>query len=310
MAMARVDDVEYTVRLADEMVADDDQRGAVCLLQCGKPSTVAAELRQELTRLGRRVVPLLIKDREQAQSDDMLAKLTGASAVWVFSDDLLETYLSLFATQLAFELRSKAKAGLPVIGIGNGALSLGGLLLATRICGDAQYDLVSGLGWAPRVMVDSGVDRDEKDADIARSSVRALPGLLGVDLRQCGGIRVEGGRVESVGSEAILLIGGDSAENSSLQTLEIRPGQFTSIAPPPFAPFERGMLPPATLQALIEDVRPFKVSPDGLGQERSVEPNIKSTPDRDEHAKPGSGQPCPMCKQIHAAEPKLLKVAA
>jgi hypothetical protein len=239
----------------------------------------------------------------------MLAKLVGASAVWVFSDDLLETYLSLFATQLAFELRSAAKAGLPVIGIGNGALALGGLLLATRICGDAQYDLVSGLGWAPRLMVDSGVDRHEKDADIARSTVRALPGLLGVDLRQGGGVRVEGGRVESVGSEAILLIGGDSAENGAVQTLELRPGQAASIAPPPFAPFERGMLPPATVQALVEDVRPFKVSPDALELERSVEPKIKSMQDRDEHAEPGGGQPCPMCKQIHAAKPTL-QVAA
>jgi uroporphyrinogen-III synthase len=109
MAMARVDDVAYTVRLADEMLAEHEQRGAICLLQCGRPSTTAAELSQELTRLGRRVVPLLIKDREQAQSDAMLVKLAGASAVWVFADDMLETFLSLFATQLAFELRSKAK---------------------------------------------------------------------------------------------------------------------------------------------------------------------------------------------------------
>src|SRR5438552_8071086 len=184
MAMARVDDVEYTVRLADEMVAEHEQRGAVCLLQCGRPSSLAAELSQELTRLGRRVVPHIVTDREQAQSDAMLAKLFGASAVWIFSDDMLQAFFSLFATQMAFELRSKAKAGLPVIGIGKGALSLGGLLLANRICGDAQYDLVSGLGWAPRAMVDSGVDRDDKDAQIARSTVRALPGLLGVDLRQ------------------------------------------------------------------------------------------------------------------------------
>jgi hypothetical protein len=158
-------------------------------------------------------------------------------------------------------------------------------------------------------MVDSGVDRHEKDADVACSTVRALPGLLGVDLRQAGGIRVEGGRVESVGSEAILLIGGDSAENGSVQTLELRPGQVTSIAPPPFAPFERGMLPPATVQALIENVRPLKVSPDGLGQGRSVESDITSVHDREEHAKPGSGQPCPMCKQIHAAEPQLQAAA-
>jgi hypothetical protein len=305
MAMARVDDVEYTVRLADEMVAEHEHRGAVCLVQCGKPSTAAAELSQELTRLGRRVVPLIVKDREQAQADATLAKLVGASAVWVFSDDMLETFLSLFATQLAFELRGKAKAGLPVIGIGKGALSLGGLLLANRICSDAQYDLVSGLGWAPRAMVDSGVDRDEKDAEIAHSTVRALPGLLGVDLRQGGGIRVEGGRVESVGSAPILLIGGDSAEDSAVLTLELQPGQVTNIAPPPFAPFDRGMLPPATVQALVEDVRAPKEPLRGLGQGRSVEANIKSMQDRDDHATPGSGQPCPMCKQIHAAEPQL-----
>src|SRR5260370_7948704 len=136
------------------------------MLQGGRRSTMPAELSQELTRIGRRVVPLLVRDREQAQSDEMLAKLVGASAVWVFSDDLLETYLSLFATQLAFELRSTAKAGLPVIGIGNGALSLGGLLLATRICGDAQYDLVTGLGWAPRLMVYSAVVPPAQDTEV------------------------------------------------------------------------------------------------------------------------------------------------
>jgi hypothetical protein len=305
MAMARVDDVAYTVRLADEMLAEHEQRGAICLLQCGRPSTTAAELSQELTSLGRRVVPLLIKDREQAQSDAMLVKLAGASAVWVFGDDMLETFLSVFATQLAFELRSKAKAGLPVIGIGKGALSLGGLLLANRVCSDAQYDLVSGLGWAPRAMVDSGVDRDEKDAEIAHSIVRALPGLLGVDLRQGGGIRVEGRRVESVGSEPILLIGGDSAKDGVVLTLELKPGQVTSIAPPPFAPFERGMLPPDTVEALVEDMRASKDPLRGLGQGHSIESNITSMQDGDDHAAPGSGQPCPMCKQIHVAEPTL-----
>jgi hypothetical protein len=305
MAMARVDDVELTVRLADEMVAEHEQHGAVCLVQCGRPSTIAAELSQELTRLGRRVVPLIVTDREQAQSDTMLGKLVGASAVWVFGHDMLETYLTLFATHLAFELRSKAKAGLPVVGIGQGALSLGGLLLANRICSDAQYDLVSGLGWAPRALVDTGVDRREQDGVIARSTVRSLPGLLGVDLRQAGGIRVEGGRVESVGSEPILLIGGDSAEDAAVLTLELQPGQMTNIAPPPFAPFERGMLPPETLQALVEDVHLSKAPLRSLGQERSVESNIGSTHDRDDHAAPGSGDPCPMCKQVHAAEPKL-----
>src|SRR3977135_3860543 len=100
MAMARVDDVELTVRLGDEMVAEHEQRGAVCLLQCGRPSTIAAELSQELTRLGRRVVPLIVKDREQAQSDALLGKVVSASAVWVFGHDMLETFLTLFATQL------------------------------------------------------------------------------------------------------------------------------------------------------------------------------------------------------------------
>jgi hypothetical protein len=295
MAMARVDDVEYTVRLADEMIAAHEQRGAVCLVQCGRLSTSAAELSHELTRLGRRVVPLIVKDREQAQSDALLTKLANASAVWVFSDDMLESFLTLFATQFAFALRSRAKAGLPVIGIGNGALSLGGLLLANRICSEAQYDLVSGLGWAPRAIFDSGVDRDEKDAVVAHSTVRALPGLLGVDLRQGGAIRVEGGRVESVGS----------AEEGAVLTLELHPGQVTSIAPPPFAPFERGMLPPATVQALVEDMRVQHQPLRGLEQGRSVESNLTSTRTRDDHAVPGSGQPCPMCKQVHVTEPQL-----
>src|SRR5439155_19465136 len=95
----------------------------------------------------------------------------------------------------------------PVVGVGGGALALGGLLLANRICAHAQYDLVSGLGWAPRVLLDGGADRAIGDGEIARSTVRSLPGLLGLDLGGRGAARVEGGRVESVGEEAIALLG-------------------------------------------------------------------------------------------------------
>jgi hypothetical protein len=303
LATARFDDLEKTVWLADDLVAAHDRTGAVCLLQCGGPSPAAAELGQYLTKHGRRVVPVIIKHREQAQLDSTLSKLVGTTSVWVFVEDLLETFFSVFATELAFALRVRAKAGFPVIGVGNGALALGGLLLAHRVCARSQFDLVTGLGWASRVLVDGAAMPDEHAANLARWSVHSLPGLLGVDLRAAGGIRVEGSRVDSIGSEAVLLQGG--SEDYSLVTLELQPGQSTVIAPPPFAPFDRGLLPAATLRALADNAeryRPIPVLPPQPLPEPTI---IEPEPSRDEHTRIGAPKPCPMCKRVHTAEPKI-----
>ena len=306
LASAGVTDPEHTVWLAEQLVEPREKAGSVCLLQCGRPSLLAAELSRHLRKHGRRTVPLVVKDRDEAQADSTLTRLVGTSCIWVFADDLLQSFLTVFATQLAFSLRAKAKSGLPVVGIGNGALALGGLLLANRICRNAQYDLVSGLGWAPRLLADSGADRAEGDAAVARATVRSLPGLLGVDLRSGGGIRVDGARVESIGSEPILLIG--AGENGSILSMPLDPGRQTVIAPPPFAPFERGLLPPATLKALSAELRPRP------GDAAVAQPALRQAPPPSElthqpedgkHAEPGSGRMCPMCRKVHAAEPHL-----
>jgi hypothetical protein len=307
MAMARVEDMARTVKLADDLVAAHDKFGAVCLVQCGGPSTLATDLNEHLTRLGRRTMPLVIKDRAQAQSDVSIGKLVGASAVWVFAEDMLETFFTVFATQLAFILRAKARSGFPVAGFGQGALALGGLLLANRLCHDAQYELVSGLGWAPRVLMDAGAHRPAADSAVAQASVLSLPGLLSVDLRTAGGVRVEGPRLESIGSEPVQLMGG--GDNDSLLVLELEPGQTTTIAPPPFAPFERGLLPPATVQALTEELRRGTAArlptQPAANQAPPAQPRIAGIDDSEQHTRPGSARPCPMCKKVHAAEAKL-----
>jgi hypothetical protein len=302
LATARCEDVERTVRLADELLAAHDRAGAVCLLQCGGVSPAAAELGQYLARHGRRVVPLVIRDREQAQLDSTLSKLVGTRSVWVFVEDLLQTFFTVFATQLAFALRVRAKAGFPVIGVGQGALALGGLLLAQRVCARTQFDLVTGLGWAPRVLLDGAAYPDADVASLVRWSVGSLPGLLGIDLRAAGGVRVEGSRVDSVGSEPILLQGG--SEDHSLVMLELEPGQSTIIAPPPFAPFDRGLLPNDTLRALVEETSRQRTA---LPPRRVPvpEPTIVEPEPREEHTRPGAPKPCPMCKRVHAAEPKI-----
>ncbi|HEV7664771.1 MAG TPA: hypothetical protein VGQ62_14645, partial [Chloroflexota bacterium] len=252
MASARVDDAERTVKLGLELVGVPDKPGPVCLLQCGEPSPIALELGRILNNHGRRTTSLVIKDREHAQADVALSKLLGASAVWVFADDLLDAFFTMFATDLAFVLRARTKQGMAVVGIGAGGLALGGLLLANKICAQTQYELVSGLGWAPRVLLDGGPLRYDEDRAIARMTARSLPGLLGVDLRQGGGIRVEGGRVESIGSEPISLFGAGNEEDT-IVSMELDPGQVTIIAPPPFAPFEQRLLSPETIRALSAD---------------------------------------------------------
>jgi hypothetical protein len=309
MASARVEDAERTVHLATELVGAPDKQGPVCLLQIGKPSALALQLGQLLTRAGWRISPLVIKDRTHAQSDSALGKLAVASTVWVFADDLLEAFFTVFATELAFALRTKSRQGLPVVGLGGGALALGGLLLANRVCPQSRYELVTGLGWAPRVLLDGGA-LIEESGPIARTTVRALPGLLGIDLGAAGGVRVEGGRVESIGSEPVLLFGAGN-EAGSLLSIELEPGQITTLAPPPFAPFEQGLLPTATLRALSAESGPRRSAPAGVPLRHAPEPTDlpQQVLEPDDHSRPGSARLCPMCKKVHAAEPKLELVA-
>jgi cyanophycinase-like exopeptidase len=294
MATVRVDDPDRTIWLAHDLgrASSYDAQGTTVLLQIGRASAVAIDLGQRLEKLGRRPVALIVKDREQAQSEASIARVSNANAIWIFADDLFEAFLTIFATSLAFELRQKARDGVPIIGIGPGALALGGLMLANRICRDAQYDLIGGLGWAPRVLVDGGADRDSDDGAIARDAVRTLPGLLGLDLGAAGGVTVRGGRIESIGSEPIQLIG--AGENGAVLMMSLEPGKVTAIAPPPFAPFERGLLPPHTLSSLVQDSRASQAAA------------LRRAPSdvAEGHALPGSGQRCPMCRQFHEAKPK------
>ena len=306
LAAARMEDPERMAVLAHELIAAHDNGGAVCMLQIGRTSALANEVSQQLVKLRRRTKQVVIKDREMAQSDAALSGLAMASAVWVFADDLVETFLTLFATQLAFRLRTRTRAGLPVIGVGNGAVSLGGLLLASRICGGSQYDLVGGLGWAPRAMLDSDAIGFGGDPSIARTTVQSLPALLAVELGVSGAARVQGGVIESVGSEPIVLIG--AAGDGGLLTLPLDPGASTTIAPPPFAPFERGLLPAATLRALTAEqaARPPSMLP-------MVPPPLRQAPTADRYveqieADDRLGVPvnaCPMCKSVHDPEPHL-----
>jgi hypothetical protein len=241
-------------------------------------------------------VPIVVKNRAQAQSESLLTKLEGVSAVWVFADDLFDTFTNLFATQLAFELRAVAKKGMPVVGIGGGALALGGLLIANRVCGASHYDLVGGLGWAPRVLVDGGANRGADDGALARSTVRSLPGLLGIDLGQRGGVRVAGGRVESIGDESIVLLGGD--ERARLHTMALDPGQIATIAPPPFAPFDRGLLPFDMAAAIKLDVQPGR--PAAKAPSEAPQPDEVVVPAHDAPNSDGEPRFCPMCGKVHA----------
>jgi hypothetical protein len=291
LAMAGVDDLQRALRLGDELIARPDGLGGVALLQCGRESDVANELRGLLNKAGRYTVPLVVRSRDQAQSDAVLNKLENVTAVWVFADDLFATFMTVFATDLAFQLRTRARQGMPVLGIGGGSLALGGLLLANRICRNAQFDLVGGLGWAPRLLLDAGANRGVGDGAIARTTVRTLPGLLGVDLGMRGGLRVDGGRFESVGTEPIVLLGGDDGR---LLKMSLEPGQATTLAPPPFAPFARGMLPAKTVNALSVDTRPARA------EVRQAPPVASTT-----HTPPGSDRLCPMCKKVHKAEARV-----
>jgi hypothetical protein len=299
MAAARLDDLERMFNLADDLTTPREKRGTVCLLQCGRPSPLVPQLEDMLRGDGRYSVSVVVHDRLSAQSNLTLAKLGAVSSVWVFAEDLFEAFITVFATQLAFALRARAKEGLPVFGVGGGALALGSLVLANRFCHHARYEVVSGLGWAPRILVDGGANRTAADALIARATIQSLPGLLGVDLGLGGGLKVQGGRVESIGSEPISLLG--TAEDGSVLAMSLDPGQATTIAPPPFAPFERGMLPPKVAIALKPDAR----------AERAKAPSTPAAvasavaKDDSKHTVPGSDRVCPMCNKVHGAQARL-----
>ena len=300
MAAARLDDLERTLRLADDLITPQEKRAPVCLLQCGRPSPLATQLGDRLRRAGRYGLSVVVSDRLSAQSDFTLAKLRGVGSVWVFAEDLFETFTTVFATQLAFSLRARTRQGLPVVGVGGGALALGGLVLANRVCRNTQFNVVSGLGWAPRVLVDGGADRTAADALIARATVQSLPGLLGVDLGLGGGVKVQGGRVESVGSEPVALLG--TAEDGSVLGLSLEPGQRMTIAPPPFAPFERRLLPGKLANTLKVGTRPEPPEAPSTPPAGVADPGPT---DDAQHSVPGSNRVCPMCHKVHAAEARL-----
>lgn len=325
LAASRIDDPERTVWLADDLIGSGAP-GPVVLLQVGRSSLAALEVGRALQKCGRHSLPLIVCDRPTAQADATLARMSGASAVWVFADDMLETFLVLYATQLAFHLRSKARAGLPVMGVGGGALSLGGLLLASRVCHQTQYDLVAGLGWAQRTFVDTSVVGFANDDSIARMAVQSLPGLLALQLGDGGAMRAEGGRIESIGSAPILIMGANG--DGSLMMLELEPGKKATIAPPPFAPFEKGLLPPDTLRALgaqasaqplprpaaptttlpsatPRTAHPAPSSAKPLRQAPAPAEILAEPVTADTEARPGGGRYCAMCKKVHGAKPQL-----
>jgi hypothetical protein len=295
LATAATGDLDRTLWLADSLVGEP-QRDRVALVECGRPSPLARELAGLLTKAGRIPVSVVIQDRELAQSETLLRRLSGVSEVWVFADNLFDAYMSVFATQLTFAMRRAARDGLPMIGVGAGAMALGGLLVAHRVCASAQYDLVSGLGWAPRVLVDGGADRGFIDGSITRHAVRALPGLLGVDVGRRGGVKVFGGRVESVGDEPVVLLGADAEGN--VLTLSLEPGQMMSIAPPPFAPFTRELLT-AQVQTALSSVPRAAARPVPAPLVALPLPLPKTAPEPE--AKP-VGRLCPMCNKVHSAE--------
>ena len=296
LAIAATGDLERTLWLADDLAAQPDS-DKVALVECGRPSPIARQLAGLLTTAGRPHVSVLIQDRELAQSDAVLRRFSGVGAVWMFAENLFEAYMSVFATQLTFVLRRVAREGLPVIGVGPGAMALGGLLVAQRVCARAQFDLVSGLGWAPRVLLDGGADRGIADAAITRDAVCTLPGLLGIDVGLRGGVKVLGGRVESVGEEAVTLLGSDAA--GRLLSLGLDPGQVTTIAPPPFAPFTRDLLPPRVLEALSEIKRP----PAAVHQPpRPLPTTAPPAPAASPRAAEPEGRLCPMCNRVHHKE--------
>jgi hypothetical protein len=120
-----------------------------------------------------------------------------------------------------------------------------------------------------------------------------------MDLGTRGGALVEGGRIESVGDEPIGLLGG--GEDGRLLMLSLDPGQTTTIAPPPFAPFHRGLLPPRTVGALKLNERPDRA----LVQREVAAITAPPPEDTGSHTKPGSTRLCPMCNKVHSNEARV-----
>jgi cyanophycinase-like exopeptidase len=303
IAAASSGDLQRLVWLAEELRRSDDN-APVALVQCGPASPQAAVVAHELKRRGRQIRLLVLDDREKARAEQTLAILHMASAAWVFADDLLSTFYEVFATPAAFALRERAAEGLPVIGVGGGALALGSLLHAGRVCSRSRYDLVTGLAWAPRVLIDADIWHNQaSDARLTQDSVRTLPGLLGLQLGASGGVRVEGGRVESIGDEPVMMLGMD--HQTGLLQLRLQPGAATRIAPPPFAPFERRLLPASTLHELskVEQARLARLPmPEAPPPPPAPTPPEIAPEPKDEHERPGSGRTCPLCRQLHTEE--------
>jgi len=63
--------------------------------------------------------------------------------------------------------------------------------------------------------------------------------LLGIS----GGVSVKGGRIESIGSEPVQILGANEKGELLVQSLE--PGKVTLVAPPPYAPFGLPTRPPS-----------------------------------------------------------------
>ncbi len=290
LALAAPDDLEQTLLLADSLTEDVERANTVALVECGRPSAAASQVAIILRAAGRQPVSVLLTHRADAQSALTVNKLSGATAVWVFADNLYEAFTNVFATQFAFALRAAARNGLPVVGIGGGAVALGGLMLASRVCHNAPYDLVTGLGWAPRVLVDGGADRDQIDAALLRRAVHGLPGLMGVDVGVRGGLKARGGRVESVGDEPVVLLGTDDA--GRLVSLPLDPGQATSIAPPPLVPFSSALLTAETAEALRTEHLPLLA--------KAPEPLRAPPPSDKAHAASEASRICPVCNRTHA----------
>ena len=311
LAAASLEDPERTVWLAEELMGAPG--GLVSLVHCGGTAPAAADVAREIQKRGRHVAQVIVAERSVARSAQTVDRLAQASAIWVFADDLIDAFLTTFATPMAFATRSRALQGLPVVGVGGGAVALGGLLTAQRVCGETRYDLVTGLGWAPRALVDASVTPHPGDPFVTHASVRSLPGLLGLNLGAAGAVRVEGGHIESVGSEPVLILGLDTADQS-LVSLPLPPGKTATIAPPPFAPFERGLLPRATVKALatLEHAR--------RGRDAALSaPLRQAPPPPDDHpgTMPAPGEVrsgverfCPLCNQMHGGAQREQLTAA
>ena len=88
IASAGLFDVERMAAMALDL-ADAPTSGPVVLVQCGRESSVVAEVAKALQARGQRSKLLLIDDRDVARSEQMLGSLDVACGAWVFADNLL-----------------------------------------------------------------------------------------------------------------------------------------------------------------------------------------------------------------------------